>query len=149
MKSLLSQWSGSPSFSFLCCPLSLWCCLHATRMHFQSSTSAHSAPRAQPCRYGADGTCARCQFQHLEGRVLPTSSRRGLSAAAPLVNVPTPETGTTGCPSPHKSAKFTNSAASVKEKSEKLGKEKNEMEKDLKLKGDATNKKCLRTVSII
>ncbi|KAF8918233.1 hypothetical protein CPB85DRAFT_1430841 [Mucidula mucida] len=65
----------------------------------------------------------------------------GLSAAAPLVNVPTPETGTTGGPSPHKSAKFTNTAASVKEKSEKLEKEKNEMEKDLKLKRDAANKK--------
>ncbi|KAF8882649.1 hypothetical protein CPB85DRAFT_1166893, partial [Mucidula mucida] len=56
----------------------------------------------QSCRYGAGGTCASCQFQHLEGRVLPTSSCRGLSAAAPLVNVPTPETGTTRGPSPHK-----------------------------------------------
>ncbi|KAF8870870.1 hypothetical protein CPB85DRAFT_1430861 [Mucidula mucida] len=110
--------------------------------------SAHSAPRAQSCRYGAGCTRASCQFQHPEGRVLPNSFHRGLSATAPLVNVPTPETGTMGGPSPHKSAKFTNSAASVKEKLEKLEQEKNEMEKDLKLKEDAANKDSKSQVAI-
>ncbi len=53
-----------------------------------------------------------------------------------------------GGPSPHKSAKFTNSAASVKEKLEKLEQEKNEMEKDLKLKEDAANKDSKSQVAI-
>ncbi|KAF8998466.1 hypothetical protein BDZ89DRAFT_1148094 [Hymenopellis radicata] len=45
-------------------------------------------------------------------------------------------------------AKFTNSAASMKEKLEKLEQEKNEMEKDLKMKEDAANKDSKAQVAI-
>ncbi|KAI0645234.1 hypothetical protein C8Q79DRAFT_911627 [Trametes meyenii] len=61
---------------------------------------------AQPCRFGAACTRATCPFQHPEGRVLPTTFHRGLSTSGGLVNVPNPETGSVGAPSPHKSMSF-------------------------------------------
>lgn len=61
---------------------------------------------ATPCRFGAACTRASCPFQHPEGRVLPTTFHRGLAPSGGLVNVPTPETGSIGAPSPHKSVSF-------------------------------------------
>ncbi|KAG7449670.1 uncharacterized protein BT62DRAFT_928398 [Guyanagaster necrorhizus] len=103
---------------------------------------------AQQCRYGAGCTRATCQFQHPEGRVLPTSFHRGLSTSAPLVTVQAPEAGSMGGPSPHKSVKFSNTAA-VKEKLERLEEEKNRVEKGLKLKeAEAASKESKSQVEI-
>ncbi|KAI0827944.1 hypothetical protein BC628DRAFT_1317663 [Trametes gibbosa] len=60
----------------------------------------------QQCRFGTACTRAACSFQHPEGRVLPSTFHRGLGATGGLVNVPTPETGSIGAPSPHKSMSF-------------------------------------------
>ena len=82
----------------------------------------------QQCRFGAACTRAACPFQHPEGRVLPTSFHRGLSTNGPLVNVPTPETGTMGG-SVHRSMTFNvpnkgaGTADDVKDKLEKQIKE--------------------------
>ncbi|KAI0359628.1 hypothetical protein OH77DRAFT_1472978 [Trametes cingulata] len=65
---------------------------------------------AQPCRFGAGCTRATCPFQHPEGRVLPTTFHRGLATTGGMVNVPTPETGSMGAPSPHKSMQFNRKA---------------------------------------
>ncbi|KAH7907004.1 hypothetical protein BJ138DRAFT_1161241 [Hygrophoropsis aurantiaca] len=80
---------------------------------------------AQQCRFGAGCTRAACPFQHPEGRVLPTSFHRGLSNTAPMVNVQTPETGTMGGPSPHRSVTFNSAkpGESIKEKLERQMKE--------------------------
>ncbi|KAF8653285.1 hypothetical protein AX16_003987 [Volvariella volvacea WC 439] len=92
---------------------------------------------ATPCRFGAACTRATCPFQHPEGRVLPNTFHRGLSTTSPVVNVPTPETGSMG-PSPHRSVTFNNPAsnAAMKEKLEKQVKEleekKNQAEKAMK-----------------
>ncbi|KAK0226239.1 hypothetical protein IW262DRAFT_1541313 [Armillaria fumosa] len=110
--------------------------------------SNNSSHFAQQCRYGAGCTRATCQFQHPEGRVLPTAFHRGLSTSAPLVNVQAPETGSMGGPSPHKSVKFSSSAA-VKEKLEKLEQEKLRVEKGLKLKeAEAASKDSKSQVAI-
>ncbi|KAL1941474.1 hypothetical protein VTO73DRAFT_7291 [Trametes versicolor] len=69
----------------------------------QQQTGGHFA---QPCRFGAACTRASCPFQHPEGRVLPTTFHRGLAPSGGMVNVPTPETGSIGAPSPHKSMSF-------------------------------------------
>ncbi|KAI0628989.1 hypothetical protein C8Q77DRAFT_1144112 [Trametes polyzona] len=61
---------------------------------------------AQPCRFGAGCTRATCPFQHPEGRVLPSTFHRGLAPSGGLVNVATPEAGSMGAPSPHKSVSF-------------------------------------------
>ncbi|KAJ7502951.1 hypothetical protein B0H11DRAFT_612309 [Mycena galericulata] len=103
--------------------------------HPSNSTNPHFA---QQCHFGAGCTRANCHFQHPEGRVLPTTFHRGLSTSAPLVNVPTPETGSMGAPSPHRSVKFNQSSgnANVKEKLEQQMKEieekKNQAEKAVK-----------------
>ncbi len=69
----------------------------------QQQTGGHFA---QPCRFGTACTRASCPFQHPEGRVLPTTFHRGLAPSGGMVNVPTPETGSIGAPSPHKSMSF-------------------------------------------
>ncbi|KAJ7106057.1 hypothetical protein C8R43DRAFT_1080800 [Mycena crocata] len=80
---------------------------------------------AQQCHFGAGCTRANCHFQHPEGRVLPTTFHRGLSTSAPLVNVPTPETGSMGAASHHRSVTFNQNSGNgnVKEKLEKQMKE--------------------------
>ncbi|CAA7260528.1 unnamed protein product [Cyclocybe aegerita] len=91
---------------------------------------------ATPCRFGTACTRAQCAFQHPEGRVLPGTFHRGLNPSGPMVAVPTPETGSMGGPSHHKSMTFNNPNASMKEKLEKQMKEiqekKNEAEKAIK-----------------
>ncbi|KAJ6497701.1 hypothetical protein C8R45DRAFT_899120 [Mycena sanguinolenta] len=84
---------------------------------------AVSKPRfTQPCHFGSACTRADCHFQHPEGRVLPTTFHRGLSTSTPLVSVPTPETGSMGATSHHRSVTF-NQGGSVKDKLEKQMKE--------------------------
>ncbi|EKM53415.1 uncharacterized protein PHACADRAFT_211115 [Phanerochaete carnosa HHB-10118-sp] len=65
---------------------------------------------SQPCRFGTACTRATCPFQHPEGRVLPTTFHRGLSASGGLVTVSTPETGSMGAHSHNKSVTFNNPA---------------------------------------
>ncbi|KAM6502522.1 hypothetical protein JOM56_002499 [Amanita muscaria] len=74
-----------------------------------------------PCKFGAGCTRASCPYQHPEGRTLPSTFHRGLSTSAPLVNVQTPETGSMGGTSHHKSMTFNNPGpgAGVKEKLER------------------------------
>ncbi|KAF8891782.1 hypothetical protein BD779DRAFT_1513106 [Infundibulicybe gibba] len=103
---------------------------------------------AQQCRFGAGCTRATCPFQHPEGRVLPTTFHRGLATTAPLVNVSTPETGSMGGPSPHRSMTFNNAAGSgagVKEKLQQQMREiqekKSEAEKAVKEAEAAASKK--------
>lgn len=67
----------------------------------------------QPCRFGTACTRAACPFQHPEGRVLPSTFHRGLSTTGPIINVPTPETGSMNAPSPHKSVTFNKSSSST------------------------------------
>ncbi|KAI0941719.1 hypothetical protein AcW1_003529 [Taiwanofungus camphoratus] len=88
----------------------------------------------QPCRFGAACTRATCPFQHPEGRVLPSTFHRGLSMNAPIVNVPTPETGSMGAPSPHKSITFNkaaggDSAAELEKKLKEMEEKKSQAEK--------------------
>ena len=101
---------------------------------------------AQQCRFGAGCTRAQCPFQHPEGRVLPSSFHRGLTTAGPMVNVPTPEPGSMGGPSPHRSVTFNNAtSASVKEKLQQQMKEiqekKSEAEKAVRNAEAAAGKK--------
>ncbi|KAF7351154.1 hypothetical protein MSAN_01678100 [Mycena sanguinolenta] len=105
--------------------------------------SSHTAsnPRfAQPCHFGSACTRADCHFQHPEGRVLPTTFHRGLSTSTPLVSVPTPETGSMGATSHHRSVTF-NQNSSVKDKLEKQMKEieqkKNQAEQAVKAAEEA------------
>ncbi|KAF7293446.1 hypothetical protein MIND_01122100 [Mycena indigotica] len=96
---------------------------------------------AQPCHFGAACTRANCLFKHPEGRVLPNSFHRGLSAAAPLVSVPNPETGSIGAASHNKSVTFNGSGgASVKEKLEKQMKEIEEQKQAVKAAQEAAKK---------
>ncbi|KAJ7039045.1 hypothetical protein C8F04DRAFT_1086925 [Mycena alexandri] len=90
------------------------------------SNAASNPHFAQQCHFGAACTRANCHFQHPEGRVLPTTFHRGLSTSAPLVSVPTPETGSIGgggAQSHHRSVTFKSGNANVKEKLEKQMKE--------------------------
>ena len=102
---------------------------------------------AQQCRFGAGCTRAQCPFQHPEGRVLPSSFHRGLSTTSPMVNVPTPEPGSMGGPSPHRSVTFNSATASssVKDKLERQMKEiqekKSEAERAVRNAEAAANKK--------
>ncbi|PPQ63015.1 hypothetical protein CVT24_005961 [Panaeolus cyanescens] len=97
---------------------------------------------SQPCRFGSACTRAQCAYQHPADRVLPTSFHRGLSTTGPIVNVPTPETGSMGS-SHNKSMTFNNT--STKEKLEKQMKEleerKSEAEKAVKEAESAANSK--------
>ncbi|KAI0036150.1 hypothetical protein K488DRAFT_41726 [Vararia minispora EC-137] len=88
---------------------------------------------SQPCRFGAACTRTTCQYQHPEGRVLPTSFHRGVSTNAPLVNVPTPQTGSMSAPSPHKSVVFNSgSKADIERKIKELQEEKSRAEQKVK-----------------
>ena len=80
---------------------------------------------AQQCRFGAGCTRAQCPFQHPEGRVLPSSFHRGLATTGPMISVQTPEPGSMGGPSPHRSVTFNSvtASANVKEKLEQQMKE--------------------------
>lgn len=102
---------------------------------FQHPPRAPQPNFSQPCKFGAACTRVSCAFQHPEGRVLPTSFHRGLSTSSPLVNVPTPETGSMSTASPHKSVSF-NKNATMKQKLEQQVKEieekKTEAEKAVK-----------------
>lgn len=77
---------------------------HPASRKLQSSRPPQS--QATPCRFGAACTRTTCPFQHPEGRVLPSTFHRGLSTTTPIVNVPAPQTGTIGAPSPHKTVIF-------------------------------------------
>ena len=109
---------------------------------------------AQQCRFGAGCTRAQCPFQHPEGRVLPSSFHRGLHTTGPIINVPTPEPGSMGGPSPHRSVTFNNAAAgaSVKEKLEQQMKEiqekKSEAERAVRKAEAAAKKDEAKPVSI-
>ena len=102
---------------------------------------------AQQCRFGSGCTRAQCPFQHPEGRVLPSSFHRGLATTGPMINVPTPEPGSMGGPSPHRSVTFNNAtaSASVKENLERQMKEiqekKTEAERAVRNAEAAANKK--------
>ncbi|KAH9485519.1 hypothetical protein JR316_0002427 [Psilocybe cubensis] len=101
---------------------------------------------ATQCRFGAACTRAQCAFQHPEGRVLPSTFHRGLSTTGPIVNVPTPETGSMGV-SQNRSMTFNNPASSAKQKLEQQVKEaeerKNKAEKAVKdAEAAATSKKA-------
>lgn len=102
---------------------------------------------AQQCRFGSGCTRAQCPFQHPEGRVLPSSFHRGLATTGPMVNVPTPEPGSMGGPSPHRSVTFNNAtaSASVKEKLEiqmkEIQEKKSEAERAVRNAEAAANKK--------
>ncbi|KAG0702879.1 hypothetical protein DFH29DRAFT_998968 [Suillus ampliporus] len=78
---------------------------------------------AQQCRFGAGCTRASCPFQHPDGRVLPSTFHRGLSTTGPLINVQTPETGSMGAHSHHRSVTF-NKPQDVKEKLKDIEKQK-------------------------
>ncbi|KAF9228416.1 hypothetical protein BS17DRAFT_799715 [Gyrodon lividus] len=85
----------------------------------------------QQCRFGAACTRAMCPFQHPDGRVLPTSFHRGLSTSAPMVNVPTPETGSIGAAgSVHRSVTFN--APSKGAGAGAVGNVKDQLEKQIK-----------------
>lgn len=109
---------------------------------------------ATQCRFGAGCTRAQCPFQHPEGRVLPSTFHRGLAATGPMVNVPTPETGSMGS-SQNRSMTFNNLStnATAKERLEKQMKEiqekKTEAEKAVKDAEAAANKKAdVKPVSV-
>ena len=104
---------------------------------------------AQQCRFSTGCTRAQCPFQHPEGRVLPSSFHRGLAPTGPMINVPTPEPGSMGGPSPHRSVTFNNATASanVKEKFElrermkEIQEKKSEAERAVRNAEAAANKK--------
>ncbi|KAI0079275.1 hypothetical protein K474DRAFT_1659330 [Panus rudis PR-1116 ss-1] len=85
-------------------------------------------PHVQPCKFGAACTRANCPFQHPEGRVLPSTFHRGLSTTGGMINVPTPETGSIGAASPHKSVTFNRTASSGGTTAAELEKKLKEME---------------------
>lgn len=115
-----------------------------TRPGCTFSHPARATHSAAACRFGAGCTRGNCTFQHPEGRVLPSSFHRGLSTTGPMVNVPTPETGSMGGASQHRSVTFNNPNA-MKEKLEKQMKEiqekKDEAEKAVKEAEAAANSK--------
>jgi hypothetical protein len=115
-----------------------------TRPGCNFSHPARATHSAVACRFGAGCTRANCTFQHPEGRVLPSSFHRGLTTTGPIVNVPTPETGSMGGASQHRSVTFNNPNA-MKEKLEKQMKEiqekKDEAEKAVKEAEAAANSK--------
>jgi len=106
---------------------------------------------AQQCRFGAGCTRATCPFQHPEGRVLPTTFHRGLSTSSPVVNVPTPETGSMGAvQKPNRSVKFNNSGSTkdVQEKLARLEAQKAEAEKAVAEAEAVASKKETKAVAI-
>ncbi|KAI0042894.1 hypothetical protein FA95DRAFT_1563829 [Auriscalpium vulgare] len=108
--------------------------------------SQQQQQQQQPCRFGAGCTRANCAFQHPEGRVLPSSFHRGLSATGPIVNVSTPQTGSMGGPSPHRSVVFNNPKAAqdgktLEEKVRKVEEEKQRAVQAVKEAEEAAAKK--------
>jgi len=81
-----------------------------------------------PCHFGTACTRTTCPYKHPEGRVLPTSFHRGLSANGPMVTVSTPDTGSMG-PSPHKSVTFNNPKVKLDKQVKELEEKKVEAEK--------------------
>ncbi|KAF9268606.1 hypothetical protein L218DRAFT_917502 [Marasmius fiardii PR-910] len=103
---------------------------------------------AQQCRFGAACTRATCPFQHPESRVLPNTFHRGLSTTSPLVNIKTPETGSMGGASPHKSVTFKNPGGpSLEEKLKEIEQRKLEAEKKVK-EAEAAAAKDNKSVAI-
>ena len=103
---------------------------------------------AQQCRFGAGCTRASCPFQHPDGRVLPSTFHRGLSTTAPLVSVQTPETGSMGTPSHHRSVTF-NKPQDVKEKLKDIEKQKEIAKKAIdQAKAAAEKKEVTKAVPI-
>ncbi|KXN85283.1 Nuclear polyadenylated RNA-binding protein nab2 [Leucoagaricus sp. SymC.cos] len=105
---------------------------------FSHPRPASNPQHATPCRFGSGCTRATCPYQHTEGRVLPTSFHRGLSAGGPMVNVPAPETGSMG-PSPHRSVTFNNPKAKLDKQVKGLEERKIEAEKAIKEAQAAAN----------
>ncbi|PFH52125.1 hypothetical protein AMATHDRAFT_74420 [Amanita thiersii Skay4041] len=109
-----------------------------TRLNCAFAHPPRNMHYTQPCKFGAACTRATCPYQHPEGRTLPSTFHRGLSTSSPVVTVQTPETGSMGTGSPHKSVTFNNSGpgAGVKRKLEEQMREiqekKNEAEKAIK-----------------
>ncbi|EJF57536.1 hypothetical protein BD309DRAFT_970550 [Dichomitus squalens] len=95
--------------------------------------SSHHA--SIPCKFGTACTRVTCPYQHPEGRVLPTSFHRGLTTSGGLVNVPSPETGSIGAQSHHKSVTFKRpdgtptTAAELEKKVKEMEERKNEAQK--------------------
>lgn len=88
---------------------------------FVPKSQQSSFAQTTQCRFGAGCTRATCHFQHPPGRVLPGTFHRGLAENGPTVAVPTPEAGSIGAPSPHRSVVFnrpTPAAGAEKEKGE-------------------------------
>ncbi|KAH8115314.1 hypothetical protein DFH11DRAFT_1588586 [Phellopilus nigrolimitatus] len=98
----------------------------------KTPSTGGSSHFGQQCRFGAGCTRATCSFQHPPGRVLPGTFHRGLAESAPVVSVPTPETGSMSGPSPHRSVIFnkpaTATSSAKKEEAEKDKKEAAEVE---------------------
>lgn len=84
-----------------------------------------------PCKFGTACTRSNCPYQHPEGRVLPSSFHRGLSATGPIEKVPTPQTGSIGSASYNKSVTFnkSQSAAELEKKLKDMEEKKNAAEK--------------------
>lgn len=110
------------------------CTKQATGCPYQHPSSTKFYHFSQQCRFGAGCTRATCPFQHPEGRVLPGTFHRGLSATGPIVNISTPPTGSMGAPSHNRSVTFNNAgsgAASSRASTEGLS-EKVQLEKKMK-----------------
>ncbi|KAI5121448.1 hypothetical protein M0805_009556 [Coniferiporia weirii] len=93
---------------------------------YTPKSAAGQAQFNQQCRFGASCTRATCSYQHPPGRVLPGTFHRGLAENAPVVPVPTPETGSMGAPSPHRSVVFNKPGPTLLKKNAEGGKEKKE-----------------------
>ncbi|KAK2463131.1 hypothetical protein APHAL10511_004786 [Amanita phalloides] len=126
-----------------------------TRPNCAFTHPPRSTQFTQPCKFGSACTRAACAYQHPEGRILPSTFHRGLSTSAPIVTVSTPETGSMGGHSPHKSVTFNTAGpgAGVKEKLEQQMREiqerKNEAEKAVReAEAAAAKKKDSKPVAI-
>ena len=73
--------------------------------------------------------------------MLPTTFHRGLSTTSPVVSVQTPEAGSMGAPSQHRSVKFNNTKGAVEDKLAKLEAKKAEAEKAVAEAEAAVSKK--------
>ncbi|KIY50263.1 hypothetical protein FISHEDRAFT_71871 [Fistulina hepatica ATCC 64428] len=109
---------------------------HARPRKLSAAPAASPSRYVAPCRFGAACTRTTCPYQHPEGRVLPTSFHRGLSASSPMVTVPTPETGSMGA-SPHRSMTFNKVGSGVEERLAKQLKEIEGQKKEIQQKQEA------------
>ncbi|TFY65452.1 hypothetical protein EVJ58_g1970 [Rhodofomes roseus] len=98
---------------------------------FAHPSRAPSNASAISCKFGTACTRANCSFQHPEGRVLPSTFHRGLSTTGAVESVPTPQAGTMGAASHHKSMTFnkSQSAAELSKKVKEMEEKKNEAAK--------------------